>query len=152
MWRQTEIVIGTAGRGFHELTLQVAAFVRGSGIHTGSCQLFLRHTSASLCITENADPEVRGDLERYAQRLMPDGDPLFIHDAEGPDDMPAHLRSLIFGYQLTVPIREGALGLGTWQGIFLWEQRTTAMRREIIVTLAGEASRDDSGSLAAPPD
>jgi len=139
VWRQAEIEIATRGRGFHELTADVAAQVRGSAIRIGICQLFLRHTSASLCITENADPEVHRDLERFAQRLAPDGDPLFSHDAEGPDDMPAHVRSLIVGYQLTVPIRDGNLALGTWQGIYLWEHRTEAMRRQLIVTLAGEA-------------
>jgi secondary thiamine-phosphate synthase enzyme len=139
VWRQAEIEIAMRGRGFHELTNQVGAQVRGSGIRTGICHLFLRHTSASLCITENADPEVRRDLERFAQRLLPDGDPLFQHDAEGPDDMPAHVRSLIVGHELTLPIRHGELGLGIWQGIYLWEHRSGAMRREIIVTLTGEA-------------
>jgi secondary thiamine-phosphate synthase enzyme len=138
VWRQAEIEIVTRGRGFHELTAGVEAQVRGSGIRTGLCHLFLRHTSAGLCVTENADPEVRRDLERFAQRLAPDGDPLFRHDAEGPDDMPAHVRSLILGYELTLPIHEGALGLGTWQGIYLWEHRDAAMRRKIIATLAGE--------------
>jgi secondary thiamine-phosphate synthase enzyme len=139
VWRQSEIEIATRGRGFHELTAQIEAQVQLSGLRTGICHLFLRHTSASLCITENADPEVRRDLERFAQRLAPDGDPLFRHDAEGADDMPAHVRSLVFGYELTLPIRAGVLGLGTWQGVYLWEHRTSAMRRTIIVTLAGEA-------------
>jgi secondary thiamine-phosphate synthase enzyme len=139
MWRQAEIEIVTRGRGFHELSAEVEARVRDSGIRTGLCHLFLRHTSAGLCVTENADPEVRRDLERFAQRLAPDGDALFRHDAEGPDDMPAHVRSLILGYELTLPIHEGALGLGTWQGIYLWEHRNTGLRRRIIVTLAGEA-------------
>ncbi|HXL98151.1 MAG TPA: secondary thiamine-phosphate synthase enzyme YjbQ [Steroidobacteraceae bacterium] len=139
MWRQAEIVIATRGRGFHEVTAEVEAQLRGCGIRCGLCHLFLRHTSASLCITENADPEVRRDLERFAQRMAPDGDPLFRHDAEGPDDMPAHVRSLILGHELTVPIRDGALGLGAWQGIYLWEHRSGAMRRKVIVTLAGEA-------------
>ena len=138
MWRQAEIVIATRGRGYHGLTAEADAQVHASAIRTGMCHLFLRHTSASLCITENADPEVRGDLERFAQRIAPDGDPVFRHDAEGADDMPAHVRSLIVGYELTVPIRDGKLGLGTWQGIYLWEHRTAAMRRQIIVTLAGE--------------
>ena len=139
MWRQTEIEIATRGRGFHELGAAVAAQLRDWPIRIGICQLFLRHTSARLCITEKADPEVRRDLERFAQRLAPDGDPLFSHDAEGPDDMPAHVRGLIVGYQLTVPIRDGKLALGSWQGIYLWEHRTAAMRRQLIVTLAGEA-------------
>lgn len=139
MWRQAEIEIATHGRGYHALTAEVAAELGGSGIRIGICHLFLRHTSASLCITENADPEVRRDLERFAQRLVPDGDPLFRHDAEGPDDMPAHVRSLVFGHELSVPIRAGVLGLGTWQGIYLWEHRTQAMRRKLIVTITGEA-------------
>jgi secondary thiamine-phosphate synthase enzyme len=139
VWRQAEIRIATHGRGYHDLTSEVDNQVRSSGIQTGICHLFLRHTSASLCITENADSEVRRDLERFAQRLAPDGHPMFRHDAEGPDDMPAHVRSLVIGCELTLPIRAGALGLGSWQGIYLWEHRRQAMRREIIVTLAGES-------------
>lgn len=139
MWRQRQLQIDTRGRGFLELTRQIEAQVRDSGIRTGLCHLFLRHTSAGLCVTENADPEVRRDLERFAARLAPDGDPLFHHDAEGPDDMPAHVRSLLLGYELSVPILDGALGLGTWQGIYLWEHRHRPMQREIIVTLSGEA-------------
>jgi len=139
VWRQAEIRIATRGRGYHDLTAQIGSQVRGCAIRTGLCHLFLRHTSASLCITENADPEVRRDLERFAQRLAPDGDPMFRHVAEGPDDMPAHVRSLVIGCELTLPIRAGALGLGTWQGVYLWEHRQHAMHREIIVTLAGES-------------
>jgi secondary thiamine-phosphate synthase enzyme len=143
MWRQTQIAIATRGRGFHHLTEAVAAQVRAAGLQTGLCHVFLRHTSATLCISENADPEVQHDLERFAERLARDGDPLFQHDAEGPDDMPAHVRSLAFGYQLTVPIEHGRLGLGTWQGIYLWEHRKAGRRRELIVTLCGDA-RDQS--------
>jgi secondary thiamine-phosphate synthase enzyme len=139
VWRQSEIGIATRGRGFHELTGAVKQQVRAAGIGVGLCHLFLQHTSAGLCITENADPEVRRDLERFAQRLAPDGDPLFQHDAEGPDDMPAHVRSLLLGHELSVPIREGELALGTWQGIYLWEHRLAGMHRTIIVTLSGEA-------------
>lgn len=138
MWRQSEIEVAARGRGFHELTAQVQAAVRSAGIRIGICHLFLRHTSAGLCITENADPQVRRDLERFAARLVPDGDRLFQHDAEGADDMAAHVRSLVFGHELSVPICGGALGLGTWQAIYLWEHRTDAMRRKIIVTLTGE--------------
>jgi len=137
-WRQHEILVATRGRGFHELTAQVAQLVQDSSLRIGLCQLFLRHTSASLCISENADPEVLHDLERFAQRLAPDGDALFRHDAEGPDDMPAHVRNLFAGHALSVPIRAGRLALGTWQGIFLWEHRTAGHRREVIVTLNGE--------------
>ncbi|MDR3414562.1 MAG: secondary thiamine-phosphate synthase enzyme YjbQ [Nevskia sp.] len=137
-WAQHSVVTATRGRGFHELTAQVQDLVRESGIVTGLCHLFLRHTSASLCITENADPEVLRDLERFAQRLAPDGDPLFRHDAEGEDDMPAHVRNLFAGYQLSVPVRAGRLALGTWQGVFLWEHRACGQRREVVVTLHGE--------------
>ena len=138
-WRQETLRVPTRGRGFHELTEQVQALVGSSGIRIGLCHLFLRHTSASLCITENADPEVRRDLERFAQRLAPDGDALFHHDEEGPDDMPAHVRNLFGGYELTVPVREGRLALGTWQGIYLWEHRHAAHQREVVVTFTGSA-------------
>lgn len=138
-WQQHRIVTATRGRGFHELSGEVGQLVRASAIRTGLCHLFLRHTSASLCITENADAEVRRDLERYAQRLAPDGDALFRHDTEGPDDMPAHVRNLFAGCELTVPISGGELALGTWQGIYLWEHRTHGHRREVVVTLNGEA-------------
>ena len=136
-WSQHELVTATRGRGFHELTAQVETLVHDSGLRIGLCHLFLRHTSASLCITENADPEVLRDHERFAQRLAPDGDRLFHHDEEGPDDMPAHVRNLFAGYELTVPIRGGRLALGTWQGIFLWEHRHAGHRREVVVTLSG---------------
>ena len=138
MWWQSEMAIATRGRGFHNLTESVASTIRETGLQTGLCHVFLRHTSASLCISENADPEVQRDLERFAERLAPDGDPLFQHDAEGPDDMPAHVRSLAFGYQLTIPVQRGRLGLGTWQGIYLWEHRHQGRRRELIVTLCGD--------------
>jgi len=138
-WRQSCITINSRGRGFHELTAQVAELLSRSGLRIGLCHLFLRHTSASLCITENADAEVRRDLERFAQRLAPDGDALFRHDTEGPDDMPAHLRNLLAGYELTVPIRDGPLALGTWQGIYLWEHRTSGHSREVVITLHGES-------------
>src|SRR5581483_1756448 len=135
MWKQETLSVAVSGRGFQEITREVSEQVRKSGLRTGLCHLFLRHTSASLCITENADPEVLRDLERFAQRLAPDGDALFRHDAEGPDDMPAHVRNLFAGYQLSVPIRAGRLALGTWQGIFLWEHRAAGHRREVVITL-----------------
>ncbi len=137
-WHQTTIVTATDGRTFHDLTSGIKAQVARSGFKRGLCHLFLRHTSASLCITENADPEVRRDLERFAASLAPDGAAMFRHDDEGDDDMPAHARSVIAGYELTVPIRDGELALGTWQGIFLWEHRTNGHRREVVVTLNGE--------------
>ena len=137
-WQQSTITIDTRSRGFHELTSRVEELLSQAGLRIGLCHLFLRHTSASLCLTENADPEVHRDLERFAQRLAPDGDRLFHHDAEGPDDMPAHVRNLFAGYELTVPIRDGRLALGTWQGIYLWEHRTSGHRREVVVTLQGD--------------
>jgi secondary thiamine-phosphate synthase enzyme len=139
MWSQTTLSFATRGRGFVEITSAIARRVRDAGLRTGLCHLFLRHTSASLCITENADPEVRHDLERFASRLAPDGDALFVHRSEGPDDMPAHARNLLAGHQLSVPVGEGRLLLGTWQGIYLWEHRFGEHRREVVLTLHGEA-------------
>lgn len=133
--RQTALTVTTAARGFTEITDAVRRFVAGTHVQAGLCHLFLRHTSASLVLTENADPEVRRDLERWAARLAPDGDPLFRHDQEGPDDMPAHARNQLAGYELTVPVRAGALALGTWQGIFVWEHRQQSHRREVVVTV-----------------
>ncbi|MDE2150414.1 MAG: secondary thiamine-phosphate synthase enzyme YjbQ [Gammaproteobacteria bacterium] len=142
MWWQTNILTPTRGRGFYPLTDAVAAAVAEAGIAAGLCHLFLRHTSASLCITENADPQVHADLERFAQRLAPDGDPLFGHDDEGPDDMPGHVRNLFAGYQVTVPVGGARLLLGTWQGIYLWEHRNGTHRREVVVTLQGQTRAD----------
>lgn len=144
MWRQAAIAVATRGRGFHALTEQLAAQVRAAGIRTGLCHVFLRHTSASLCLTENADPAVRADLEHFAARLVPDGDPLFEHDAEGPDDMPAHVRTVLMGCEVTLPIRAGQLALGTWQGLYLWEHRHDRMQRELILTLQGESDSRDA--------
>jgi secondary thiamine-phosphate synthase enzyme len=140
MWRQVQVPVETRGRGFHALTDVVAREVAASGVTIGLCHVFLRHTSASLCITENVDPDVQADLELFAERLAPDGDRLFAHDAEGLDDMSAHVRTLLVGHDLTVPVAEGRLALGTWQGIYLWEHRTGAMRREVLVTLHGEST------------
>jgi len=136
-WFQRSIEVPTRGRGFIQLTEAVQQCLSESGLELGLCHVFLCHTSASLCITENADPTVRADLERIAQRLAPDGDPLFAHDDEGPDDMPAHVRSLLAGYELTVPIRAGHLALGTWQGIYLWEHRRHGSTRRLVITLQG---------------
>jgi secondary thiamine-phosphate synthase enzyme len=112
--------------------------VRESGIRTGLAHVFLHHTSASLIISENADPAVRRDLERFLSRLVPDGDPAFEHDAEGPDDMPAHVRATLTSVELSIPVTEGRLGLGTWQGVYLYEHRTSPHRRRLTVTVAGE--------------
>ncbi len=135
--RHARLTIDTPGRGFHELTGEVGRKVRAAGIRSGLCHLFIRHTSASLLITENADPDVRADLERFMSRVAPDGDPAWSHGAEGPDDMPAHIRSVLTATDLSVPIREGSLALGTWQGIYLWEHRTRPHHRQIDLTFLG---------------
>lgn len=135
--RATSIEIATAGRGFHEISAQLSEAVRGSGVQNGLCHLFLRHTSASLLITENADPDVRRDLEQFMSRLVPDGDPAHLHSMEGPDDMPAHIRSVLTNSELTVPVRAGRLALGTWQGVYLWEHRHRPHRRRIDITIIG---------------
>ena len=140
MFRQslTEIAIVTRGRGFHEVTGEIARLVRASGVTTGLCTLHLRHTSASLLIQENADPDVRVDLENFFARLVPDGDPHFIHTAEGEDDMSAHIRTALTTVNLSIPVADGALTLGTWQGIYLWEHRTHSHRRRLAVHVLGE--------------
>ncbi|MGE3774787.1 MAG: secondary thiamine-phosphate synthase enzyme YjbQ [Gammaproteobacteria bacterium] len=134
---QATLEITTRGRGTQDITREVQAVVRDSGIATGLCHVFLRHTSAGLVITENADPRVREDLERFMARIAPDGDPLWQHDDEGPDDMPAHVRSVVGDVALTVPVGDGRCALGTWQGVYLWEHRRHGHRREIVVTVQG---------------
>jgi secondary thiamine-phosphate synthase enzyme len=133
-----EIVIPTRGRGFYEFTDQVAERVSQSGLRIGLATLHLQHTSASLLIQENADPEVRRDLERFFARLAPDGDALFRHTIEGDDDMPAHVRTALTAVNLSIPIAGGALALGTWQGIYLWEHRRQAHSRQVVLHLLGE--------------
>ena len=134
---QDRFEVKTSGRGTTEITAQVARVVHASGIRCGIVNVFAQHTSCSLTITENADPSVRRDLETLAQRWAPDGDAAYRHDTEGDDDMAAHARSVLAGCSLTVPIDEGALLLGTWQGIFLWEHRTQPHTRTIVVTVVG---------------
>src|SRR5438445_1188121 len=140
MLRQSlhELVVKTRGRGFQEFTGEVEALVRQSGLRTGLATMHLLHTSASLLIQENADPEVRRDLERFFARLVPDGDPLFRHTAEGADDMPAHVRTALTAVNLSIPIIDGNLALGTWQGIYLWEHRAQPHSRHVVVHLLGE--------------
>lgn len=133
-----EIEIQTPGRGFTELTRQLESIVSGSRIEIGLCSVSIRHTSASLVLCENADSDVLHDLERFMQRLVPDGDTLFRHDAEGADDMPAHVRSVLTQSDLTIPVRRRSLVLGTWQGIYLWEHRTRPHRRVVVVTIVGD--------------
>lgn len=134
---QENLIIATRGRGSQDITEEVADVVRRAGVACGLAHVFVRHTSCSLLLTENADPDVRRDLETLFARLAPDGDPAYRHDLEGDDDMAAHARSLLAGFELTLPIRGGRLGLGTWQGIFLWEHRQAPHRREITVTVLG---------------
>ena len=131
----TTLEISTPGRGFQDISGEVQRWLRQCEVQTGICHLFLRHTSASLLITENADPDVRRDLESFMTRLVPDGDPAYLHSMEGPDDMPAHIRSVLTCSELTVPIRAGKLGLGTWQGIYLWEHRARPHHRRIDITV-----------------
>ncbi len=135
---QTILEVRTPGRGLHEITREVADFVRGSGIRTGLLTVFCRHTSASLLIQENADPSATRDLVAWLGRLAPDGDPAHTHTAEGPDDMPAHLRAAVTSTSETIPVVDGALALGTWQGLFVAEHRTRAHRRSIVLHLTGE--------------
>lgn len=132
---QTILEIATRGRGSYEITAQVSAAVSRSRITSGLVHLFIQHTSASLFVCENADPAVREDLEAFMARAVPDGDALYRHTAEGPDDMPAHVRSVLTDCSLCVPLVSGKLGLGTWQGIFLWEHRTSAHRRKVVLTV-----------------
>jgi len=133
-----ELRFSTPGRGLFEVTAEVAKQVRASGIVAGICVLNVLHTSASLIICENADGAVLRDLERYMARLVPDGDPLFEHVDEGMDDMPAHVRAVLTHADLNLAIRDGALALGTWQGIFVWEHRRRAHERRVLLTLLGE--------------
>jgi len=134
---QHRIRIQTRGRGAHECGTQINDHVRRSGIRQGLCHVFLRHTSASLMLCENADPAVRRDLDRFMASLIPDGNPMFEHDQEGADDMPAHVRTVLTHSDLTIPIADGRLDLGTWQGIYLWEHRKSPHERTLTVTLTG---------------
>ena len=138
MIRQQEISVSTRGRGTYDLSAQIDQAVQSSGVSTGLCHIFIRHTSASLMICENADPAVMRDLETFMSRQVPDGDPMFTHTAAGPDDMPAHVRSVLTQTDLNVPVSEGRCALGTWQGIFLWEHRTAPHRRTVTVTVSGD--------------
>lgn len=133
--QRKEWSIHTGGRGFTDVTPKVASFVRESGVEQGMCNLFLVHTSASLILGENADPSVRRDLESFFARLAPDGDPSYEHDAEGPDDMPSHIRTVLTQNSLVIPVIGGELGLGTWQGVYLWEHRKAAHHRRLIATV-----------------
>ncbi len=138
MVHRGELSIATRGRGTYDITRDVAKVVGASSARHGLATVFIHHTSASLIICENADPDVRRDLEAFVARLVPDGDKLFVHDAEGPDDMPAHVRSVLTQTSIGIPIVDGKLALGTWQGLYLWEHRTAPHTRKVTVMVTGE--------------
>jgi len=127
--------VAVSGPGLHEITPEITTLVRRGGLEAGLCTLFIRHTSASLVIQENADPSAKRDLEAWLNRLVPEADALYTHTLEGPDDIPAHIKAALTATSLAVPVLRGRLALGTWQGIFLWEHRRGAQTREIVVHL-----------------
>ena len=131
--------LSVAGQGLYDLTHRVAAVVGQSGESEGQVTLFVRHTSASLLIQENADPSARADLEAWLNRLVPENDPLYTHTLEGPDDMPAHIKAMLTAVSLSIPFQHGAMVLGTWQGIYLWEHRHAAHEREVVVSVLTSA-------------
>lgn len=137
MWAQTKIELTNTGRGIYDITSDINKEVAKSGIDDGLAHLFIHHTSASLIICENADPAVRSDLEAYMRRAVPDGDPLFKHTQEGPDDMPAHVRSILTQTALAIPVNRSCLALGIWQGVYLWEHRHGPHSRSVTVTVQG---------------
>ncbi|MCE9669281.1 secondary thiamine-phosphate synthase enzyme YjbQ [Myxococcus stipitatus] len=137
MYQAKDFTVSTKGRGFTDITGEVQRVVADIGARQGLCTVFLHHTSASLLLCENADPDVRRDLESFFSRLVRDGDPLFVHDAEGPDDMPAHVRTVLTQNSLNIPVRDGAADLGTWQGVYVWEHRTSPHRRRVTVSVVG---------------
>jgi secondary thiamine-phosphate synthase enzyme len=138
-WFQKEVTLSPRPRGFHLITREIVAAVPEIGRYSvGLAHLFIRHTSAALALNENADPTVRADMEAYFSRLAPENAPYYTHTLEGPDDMPAHLKAVLLGSSLTIPINNGRLALGTWQGIYLCEHRDDGGRRRVVVTLSGE--------------
>jgi len=132
------IEIKTPGAGLYEITNEVVSVLRGVGIESGLCNVFIQHTSASLIIQENADPSAKMDLERWLERLVPEKDPLYTHTSEGPDDMPSHIKSILTQTSISIPVVEGELMLGTWQGIYVWEHRKAPHRRRVIVSFFGD--------------
>jgi secondary thiamine-phosphate synthase enzyme len=137
MAHQAILQFQTRGRGTVDITSDVAGVVAQSGVACGLVQVFVQHTSCSMTITENADPDVRRDLDMLLQRLAPDGDPAYRHDDEGPDDMAAHVRNVLTDTGITIPVGAGRMLLGTWQGIFLWEHRLAPQRRTVVITVLG---------------
>jgi secondary thiamine-phosphate synthase enzyme len=138
MIHRGEVTVSTRGRGTYDITREVRKIVGASKAKEGLATVWIHHTSASLMVCENADPDVRRDLEAFMARLVPDGDRMFVHTAEGNDDMPAHVRTVLTQTSIGIPITDGALVLGTWQGLFLWEHRTHAHERRVTVTVIGE--------------
>lgn len=134
----SEIKITTSGQALYEITDQVLGFVHSSDISEGLCTIYIQHTSASLTIQENADPSAKYDLERWLNRLVPENDPLYTHTYEGADDMPSHIKAILTNVSLSIPVINGSLVLGKWQGIYLWEHRKASHRRSVIVSLIGE--------------
>ena len=128
-----QLTVRTRGQGLQDITTLVNDLVSSADVAEGLCTVFVRHTSASLVIQENADPTAKHDLERWLNRLVPEGDPFYQHDTEGPDDMPAHIKAALTATSLAIPVVQGKLGLGTWQGIYLWEHRRRGGERELIV-------------------
>ena len=137
MLHQESFTVQTKGRGTYETTDEVQQIVSNAGISVGLCHVFVHHTSASLMLCENADPTVRHDLETFMAKVAPDGDPMFRHTLEGPDDMPSHIRTVLTQTGLSIPVNNGRCELGTWQGIYLWEHRTAGHRRKLTVTVQG---------------
>jgi secondary thiamine-phosphate synthase enzyme len=137
MYHAKSFTVATTGRRTYEITRRIQEAVASSGIERGLCSVFVHHTSASLIVCENADPDVRRDLETFMSRLVVDGDRAFIHMAEGPDDMPAHIRSILTVASVTIPVERGRCDLGTWQGVFLWEHRTHPHQRKVTVSIVG---------------
>ena len=133
-----QLSVRTRGQGLQDITSQVSNVVHDAGIGDGLCTVFVRHTSASLVIQENADPTAKSDLERWLNRLVPEGDPFYQHDTEGPDDMPAHIKAALTPVSLSIPVRDGQPVLGTWQGIYLFEHRRIPHQREIVLHVIGE--------------
>ncbi len=138
MLSQTKLRFSTTGRGTYNITEQIAESINTSGIKSGICHIFIQHTSASLILCENADKTVREDLEAYMANLVKDGDSMYKHKDEGPDDMAAHIRTILTQSSLSIPIQKGKCDLGIWQGVFLWEHRTHPHKRDVAVTILGE--------------
>lgn len=133
-----ELTVQTTGRGLFDVTRQLEKFIASHGANSGLLTVFIKHTSASLVVQENSDPSVRDDLERFFAALVPDGDPRFAHDAEGPDDMPSHVRAALTQTSLTMPVHKGSLSLGTWQAVYVYEHRHAAHRRTLALHFLGE--------------